>query len=72
MVISQIELVAQLALDLLTQTMMGHPTDKIGAQLRGALFDARNLSAGLGLGLEGVVHQEFKHVRVGYLGRKWN
>lgn len=68
MVIVQVELITQLALDLLTQTIMGHHADKVRAQLRGALVDARNLGAGFGLGLKGVFHQESKHIGVGYLG----
>ena len=40
---TKVELVAEFALDLLSQTVVGHAADKVGAQLRRALFGPNDL-----------------------------
>jgi hypothetical protein len=53
MVAAQLELIAQLALDLLTQTVERHAADEIRRKLAGALLGPDDLGDGFALGLEG-------------------
>ena len=49
---AEIEIVAQLALDLLPQPVHRHPADEVGGKLAGALLGADDLQPGLAFRLE--------------------
>jgi len=62
---TQLEFVAEFTLDLLTQAVMSHSADKVGAQLARTLFRANDLKFRFTLRLEAVLSEELKRLVVG-------
>src|ERR1041385_8265022 len=56
----QVKLVPKLALDFLPQPIMRHSSDKIRAELNGALFRADDFQPRLALGLKRAVHEKLQ------------